>query len=265
MNMLNRTAAFAALALTTGYAEAQSDETPTAGASPEWRVVLGGGAIYQPKYEGSDETEVVPVPFVMLQYGRFRFGPEALEYQLWRGPSAALGLTLGYDGGRDPEDIDSGVLDGLATIEGAARIGANFDYDLGAFSLGEVAAFAELEHSLGGSDGTTLELGLRTRKHLNARFSIHASAAATVSDSKYMGAYFGISAADAAASGYSVYEAGAGLHRVDIGLGATYLLGDHWLLRGEMAVGKLLGDAADSPIVLDDVQPSVVVAVGYRF
>ena len=30
----------------------------------DWHVVLGGGAIIVPKYEGSDEFKVMPVPFV---------------------------------------------------------------------------------------------------------------------------------------------------------------------------------------------------------
>ena len=34
----------------------------------DWHVVLGGGAIIVPKYEGSDEFKVMPVPFVTATF-----------------------------------------------------------------------------------------------------------------------------------------------------------------------------------------------------
>jgi outer membrane scaffolding protein for murein synthesis (MipA/OmpV family) len=35
---------------------------------------------------------------------------------------------------------------------------------------------------------------------------------------------------------------------------AIWLIDEHWLLRGEQKVEFLTGDAADSPIVVDDVR-----------
>src|SRR4051794_29319239 len=34
----------------------------------DWHVVLGGGAIIVPKYEGSNEFKVMPVPFVSATF-----------------------------------------------------------------------------------------------------------------------------------------------------------------------------------------------------
>ena len=80
-----------------------------------------------------------------------------------------------------------------------------------------------------------------------------------------MEAYFGVNATQSARSGLPEYKAEAGLKRVDLSASATYILTDKWLLRGEAGVGVLTGDAADSPIVEQDVQPSVSLFVGYRF
>jgi outer membrane scaffolding protein for murein synthesis (MipA/OmpV family) len=40
---------------------------------------------------------------------------------------------------------------------------------------------------------------------------------------------------------------------------------DNWLIRGQVGVGFLAGDARNSPIVQEDVQPSGMLFVGYRF
>ena len=43
------------------------------------------------------------------------------------------------------------------------------------------------------------------------------------------------------------------------------MMGGNWLLRGAAGVGVLTGDAADSPVVEEKVQPKLSLALGYRF
>lgn len=228
--------------------------------APRWDVTLGAGVTYKPDYEGSDEMEASPFPYVSLRYGRVSVGPDSLGVEAWKNDRASFGIALGYGGGRDPEDIDSGALDGLEKIDDTAIFEATFDYGLGPADL-----FVGLEKYLGESDGTSLTFGVRREADVSDRLTLSASASATVSDDDYMEHYFGVSPAQSAASGYGAYDAGAGLRRVDVAFGATYGLSDRWMLRGEVGVGKLLGDAKDSPIVLDDVQPKAMLAVGMRF
>ncbi|RVC17620.1 MipA/OmpV family protein, partial [Mesorhizobium sp. M7A.F.Ca.AU.002.02.1.1] len=65
--------------------------------------------------------------------------------------------------------------------------------------------------------------------------------------------------------GLARYDAGAGLKRADFSISATYMLDENWMVRGEAGVGVLLGDAADSPVVVEKIQPSGMLLVGYRF
>jgi len=225
-----------------------------------WEVILGAGAVYKPIYEGSDEMDISPFPFLSLRYGKVSFGPDGLGLKAWSTDQASLGIYLGYGGGRDPQDVDSGALDGFEKIDDAAILGGEFNYTTGIADV-----FVGLEKYLGKSDGTSLELGLRRKAEISDRLSVFASGSATISDNNYMDRYFGVTARDASASGYQVYEAGAGLRRVDISVGGTYVPQEQWMLRGEIGVGKLLGDANDSPIVLDDIQPGAMLAVGFRF
>jgi len=80
-----------------------------------------------------------------------------------------------------------------------------------------------------------------------------------------MQAYFGVTPEQSARSGLARYDAGAGLKRADFSISATYMLDESWMVRGEAGVGVLLGDAADSPVVLEKIQPSGMLLVGYRF
>nr|WP_312038195.1 MipA/OmpV family protein [Rhizobium lusitanum] len=71
--------------------------------------------------------------------------------------------------------------------------------------------------------------------------------------------------AQSARSGYQQYKAGAGVKSVDLSVSATYLINDHWTVRGEEKVSVLVGNAADSPIVQEKVQPKTMLMLGYRF
>ncbi|MGO4838302.1 MipA/OmpV family protein, partial [Rhizobiaceae sp. 2RAB30] len=94
---------------------------------------------------------------------------------------------------------------------------------------------------------------------------IGAGASAVFADDKHMQAYFGVDAQQAARSGLPRYDAEAGLKRADFSVSATYLVDENWMVRGQAQLGILMGDAADSPVVLDKLQPSAMLAVGYRF
>jgi outer membrane scaffolding protein for murein synthesis (MipA/OmpV family) len=61
------------------------------------------------------------------------------------------------------------------------------------------------------------------------------------------------------------YDAGAGFKSVDLGLSATFMFTDNWALRGEVEIGKLIGDAADSPITQDKTQTTAGLFVAYSF
>jgi outer membrane scaffolding protein for murein synthesis (MipA/OmpV family) len=43
------------------------------------------------------------------------------------------------------------------------------------------------------------------------------------------------------------------------------MMTESWMITGAAGTGFLLGDAKDSPIVKDDIQPFTMLAVGYRF
>lgn len=114
------------------------------------------------------------------------------------------------------------------------------------------------------SDGLVGKLGAEMSRPMgNVVFG--AAVSATWADSNHMQSYFGVTAAQSAASGLAQYDAGLGFKRVDLELSATYMFAERWMLRGQVAVGELIGDAADSPIVQDVTQSSAGLFLAYKF
>ena len=52
---------------------------------------------------------------------------------------------------------------------------------------------------------------------------------------------------------------------VDLTLDARYMLTEHWALGLRVGAGYLMGDAADSPVTQERVQPYSIMSVVYRF
>ncbi|WP_029351639.1 MipA/OmpV family protein [Bosea sp. 117] len=224
----------------------------------EWKVVLGGGAMMVPKYEGSDEFDIQPVPFVTATFGEHvKVDPRGVSVNVYSFGNLNLSAQLGYDTGRKQKDSDH--LRGLGDIDAGGVVGGTLAYELGPAEF-----YASLSRIVGGSDGLEAKIGFDLAHQIDQfRFSVGASA--TWADENYMESYFGVTAAQSAASGLKQYDIGAGFKRVDLDLAVTYMASEHWLVRGQVGIGYLLGDAADSPVVQEAFQPSGMLTLGYRF
>jgi len=225
----------------------------------DWHVVLGGGAIIAPKYEGSDEFEIMPVPFVSATFrDTVTIDPTGANIALYEQGPFAFSARLGYEMGRKEDDSDH--LRGLGDVDMGATVGAK-----AAVKFGPAEIFAQLDKTVGGSEGLLGTVGIEVSQPLSQSFMVGAGASVVFADENYMQAYFGVTPEQSARSGLARYDAGAGLKRADFSVSATYMLNQNWMVRGQAGVGILVGDAADSPIVVDKVQPSGMLLVGYRF
>lgn len=225
----------------------------------DWHVVLGGGAIIVPKYEGSSEFKVMPVPFITATFlDTVTIDPTGANIAVYEQGPFELSARLGYEMGRKEGDSDH--LHGLGNVDMGATVGAK-----AAVKFGPAEIFAQVDKTVGGSEGLLGKIGIEVTQPLSQSLIIGASASGVFADENYMQAYFGVTPEQSARSGLARYDAGAGLKRADFSISATYMLNEDWMVRGEAGVGVLLGDAADSPVVVDKVQPSGMLLVGYRF
>lgn len=247
--------ALVAAVLAWGAAGAQA-ETPPA---PEgWSVTLAFGAIAAPKYLGDDDYELSLRPGFRVAYGDRFFasveegiGYNAINTDTWR-----VGPILRYDFGRDqdgdnPFRVSGGGtndLAGLGDVDGTVELGGFAERDFGDFT-----ARLELRQGLGGGhEGLVGEAGVTYRtilRGLGAPVFLSVGPNLQFASSDYVSAFFDVNAAQSAASGLAVYDAGGGITSYGIGSALIYPLGDRVAIVGFADYDILAGDVADSSLV----------------
>lgn len=80
------------------------------------------------------------------------------------------------------------------------------------------------------------------------RWSLAVGPGLTWASRHYMQTVFGINAEQAARSGRAVYDAGSGVSLVRLAATLNYRLDERWNLGARLSLGRLQGDAADSPL-----------------
>lgn len=233
---------------------------PLGGPVPEWRVTLGAGGMLQPTYEGAKRYKAVPSGIIDLRYRDIAFlsDGEGIGVNLLHGPGYRAGVAVSYDLGRDTHDDPR--LRHLPNISFAPEPKLFAQY-----FLAPVVLTVDLRKGIGGHDGLIGDVGAYVPLPLGGNAYLFLGPSVTMADSRYMQSYFGVSAASATASGLRPFTAHGGFKNATLGATAVWLLGDHWLVIGQGAYERLLGDAAASPITETRTQFVVGLDVGYRF
>lgn len=248
------------LAPSLAVAQAPGGAAGGAPTAPDWSIRLGAGVGALPRYPGARDYRAVPLPDVDITYrgtiflnGRNGFGVNAYRDRL-----ITLGASIWMRGGRDEDDGDR--LRGLGDIDTAAQARV-----FGRIAIGRAQLGATLARDLGGSDGFTVDLNLSADFRPFERLTISPGIGTTIGDNRYVQTWFGVTPAQAARSTLPAYDAGAGFVSVAGFVRATYALTDHWSVGSIVAVQRLLGDAADSPIVERRTSPTGILSLSYRF
>jgi outer membrane protein len=241
---------------------------PASDQTSDWKVGIGLGAINVPRYPGSryDYTHVIPA--VSLAYGRFFVGglpgsgsTLGVGAYLARTEHFQFGVSVGGEIRKPREASDDPILRGWGDIarteRGAAFANCNIDW----FNI-----HGYVSTDIGGKhEGTIASLSLDGRIHPIPKLTLSAGPEVLWGDSKYTQTFFGITTAQSAIAGISPYEARSGINMVRFGVGADYLLTQHWMLGAHVAYGKLQGDSADSPVTTDKTQHMLAAFAMYRF
>lgn len=256
-----------ALILTLPDASRASDDWNNA-PNRDWSLTVGAAIGLRPSYEGSDEYEAIGFPIVAPrfsnEYGKrskvsFR-GIDDIRYRLidWRGFEA--GPLAGYDFGRD--ESDGALLQGLGDVDGGLVVGgfAGYRFDRVLFDI------AYLQNVTADQDtGFELRLAATTEIDVTDRLDLKLSAGTTYASSDYTATYFGVDRTQALASGLPAYDADAGFKDVYLDAKLATPLTDHITLFAGARYQRLIGDAADSPIVASEDQFYGSLGLSYRF
>ncbi|SEK13375.1 Outer membrane scaffolding protein for murein synthesis, MipA/OmpV family [Paraburkholderia diazotrophica] len=232
---------------------------------PNWEVRLGIGSTLEPRYDGSDRYHTLVGPSVDIRYKDLAFlstgegvGVNVLQGNNWRVSIAAV-----YDLGRRAHD-DPSRLDGLGNINPAPEVKLAGEYVISKeFPL---VFRGTVTRSFGGSNGWVADLGAyMPLPGSSENFFWFAGPSVTFADSKYMNSWFGVNAAQAAASQYARYDASAGLKSAGFGVTLIWFVDKHWFVTADGAIKRLLGSAAGSPITQSKTNGVCDVSINYQF
>ena len=232
-------------------------------APPAFTITLGAGVFYGPKYPGSNESRLLPIPIVGVNYrNRVFLGPTpggvgaGLGVNLIRAQSLTVTAGLGGSESR-PEDR----ADALAGMDDR-RIGisavSGLSYRYGPFNAGlSFSAGLRDNAGLSGTGNLGITLPAIPRSFLTLGGSV------TVANQDAMAFDFGISSVEASrraaliATGDSrlragdgaPYSPGGGVRDVSANASLAYILSPRWSLFGFGAVTRLSDEAARSSLV----------------
>jgi MipA family protein len=216
------------------------------------RVTVGAAVVTMPKYEGASTYLFAAVPilkFAPLGGGMDalnRFDAKALDdlsFSLVKQERFEVGVLTGYRIGR--KESDAAVLHGLGDIKGSL-VGGGF----AKYSFGSAFVRASVNQSLTGDDsGAVLRLAAGTKYALTERVTVTADLWADAANNTYMDTFFGVSSAQSLRSGLRTYDPGAGFKSLSAKLGTELALTPDWTLDASAGYSRLIGDAADSPLV----------------
>lgn len=256
---------FAATALSAFFAStALAGDFLRDGAAATWS--FGGVVVVSPEYEGSKSYQVRGFPLIFPSSGlASKFvdvrGADDVRFKLLNNDRFEAGPLVGYRFDRDEDDGDR--LVGLGDVEGGFVVGGFARFAL----IPSLYVGLSYHRTVSGDvDGGQLRFGLEYMTKLSPNVTFSAHTGATYADDEYMDAYFGVTAAQAArsAAGLNAFNAEAGIKDIHFGIGTTIALGPRWSLGLKGRYSRLLGDAADSPVIETEDQFSGSATIKYK-
>jgi len=248
---------------------ARAEEPPLA----KFEGAVGLVATWGPEYSGAPDYALKLVPAGFVRYGRISISgaggfttrraddvERGIAASLVQRRHVKLSLALRVDGGRS--ESDSERLDGMGDIDATVRArlllrwtpDPNWTLSTG-FST----------DVLGRGGGWWGDLGLSRTWPLSPRTRFGISTNLVYAGQTYLQSWYGVTPEQSARTGYAVYLPEAGVRSVSVGAALRSELGPHWAGFVNLSADRLLGPAADSPLVEEPRGWSVGGGLVWRF
>jgi outer membrane protein len=231
-----------------------------------YMLMLAGGAA--PRYEGSQDYQPLVMPLIAAEFdnGVYLNPLQGLGYRRPLGEAAFASIAVGYDYGRRDRDHDlvpgSDHLRGMGHVPGSVLVvlqaGLNLPGDL-VLSATLDQPVTETQRGWGGRVELTAPVWLAPTNQITVTGGVH-----TASE-RYARTYFGVTDRQAANSGFDAYTARAGIDNLRVAVDWTHVFTPNWMVKTTAGVSRLVGDAADSPIVQTKENYLFMSALVYRF
>ena len=245
---------------------AQEDEQDM---SERWKFSFGIGAVNQAKYPGASKEKTTAFPIFSANYGRYFIGalpgagiPAGVGMSFYRDQNWNIGAGVGYNFVKPRKESDSASLRGMGDIDRTA-LGSFF----ASYSQDWLKVTGAVVTDIGDKgQGVRVLLDLQGRYRVSDRLMLTAGTSLVWANSKYTQTFFGVTAAQSAASGsLPQYSASSGLNSVAFAIGASYRLTPQWGIGARLSANQLHGDAVDSPITEKKNRNTFGVFSNYRF
>jgi len=235
---------------------------PPAGATvpsaPEWKFSLGGGVSDAPRYEGSATSRLRFMPLLEASYGHFFISPlRGVGYNFSDDRDLEYGLRLapGHARWQNADPRLSGMGDIRYSLE--AGMFLNLRAAPWYLSSGLTAGSHGTHAELGGGIGLPVSAADRLRLGMNANWG----------NTRYNQTYFGVTPAQAQASGnvLTQYDATAGAKDVALTANWAHSFSKAWFSSVGLSHKRLTGSAQYSPLTVRRTANSFNFLMGYRF
>ena len=231
---------------------------------------IGLGVATVPTHEGSPNRRTLAGPDLTLSYrsrdwGTVEFGQRGLIWNAVEAGRFRFSLLAQFDPGR--KDRDTSALNptpGDKRLAGMGNVHASTEAGVGV-GYGPVVVVARQSLSERGSRGAQVDMTVEMPWSLSDRFGLRFALGATWADQDYLQTYFGVTAAQAQATSFSVYTPKSGCRKVDASVGAEVALASGWKLQANVGFSQLGDVAAASPLVGRRNGASAALGVAHGF
>ena len=234
--------------------------------SGNWTATVGIGGEYRPDFQGSKNWMLIPIPIISIRRagstGGFRGPRDSASIALIDFGNLRVGPAAKFVAARNSKDHSE--LSGLGDVKAAFELGGFVEY----YAVDWLRLRGELRQGIGGHQGAVADVSADFIVPLIDRLTISAGPRFTWKSTKAVAPYFGVDAVQSLASGLPVFEAKGGAYSVGFGSQVTYRINPQWEVRAYVEYEKLLGDAADSPLVTlrgSSNQTTVGLGASYSF
>ena len=231
-------------------------------------LTLGGGVDVAPRYSGSDKSRVTAAQVVdyAMENGFFISTTSGLGYGNRVG-NLDYSAALSYRAGRKDRDVSSDsiasgsdYLRGMGDVKGSAVVVPGLGYRITDWLNVQLQAEVPVSER---DNGEAVHFGIASPLYTSPENSVTLALTGSWGSSKYMQTYYGVSAAQSAASGFARNDAGSGIYAYSLNLDWTHKLTSRWSLLAAAGVTQLTGEAGDSPIVQRKTSPVGRLKVTY--
>lgn len=241
-----------------------SQAAPAIGAPAfdRWRIGLGAGVLFEPDYLGSNDWRVRPLvaPEIRAPFDAvFLSFRDGLGATVLREGAFSAGVVLRPRFGRDQDD--NPALRGMGDIRLAGEAGGFV-----AYSDGTWLVRGELRQGFGGHSGVLADARLDRVFRVHEQVVLSAGPRLSWGSRDFAETFFGVDPDQSRRSGHAAFRP-RDYWFAGIAAGATWHVADRWSVIAFGEVGRILGDASDSPLVDrgSETQAIAGISLAYRF